>query len=173
MKTGLPGGACGPWLFACKEGSDNVAVRDSHRWLSKSPPLTARRTTAATVTFGSQPANMGRSVEENIARAFGVPCSSGCRAAEPLVRPRPKIKVGNDLANDIAIDWFSLQSASQRQCIETEIVDVTRNAFATLGNERKRVPRKHRHIRATSGCPQSVSYVERRLFRSKGFQTSK
>ena len=131
------------------------------RWLAKNAPPRTSRTKMRNGEF------------RNPAREHGGRACSGkkCRGLlrTSLLRPRceraflppsVEIKIGNDLANNVAIDRFPLQSTSQRQRIETEVVDITRNAFAVLGDQRQRPCGKQRRFESISRGPQSVIYVE-------------
>ena len=80
-----------------------------------------------------------------------------------LAKPA-KITIGNHRANDFAIDGLSLQRVCQRQCVEAEVVDVTRNALARLCDECQRVPGKQRSGKCISCYPETVVDVKLRVF---------
>src|SRR5580704_15141357 len=80
-----------------------------------------------------------------------------------LAKPS-KITISHDRANDFAIDGLSLQRASQRQCVEAEVVNVTRNPVARLSDERQRIPGKQWSGKCISGYPEAVVDVKLRVF---------
>jgi hypothetical protein len=80
-----------------------------------------------------------------------------------LAKPA-KITISNYRANDFTIDGLSLQRASQRQCVEAKVVDVTRNAVAGLSDERQRLPGKQRSGKCISCSPEAVVDVKLRVF---------
>src|SRR5882757_2394610 len=75
-----------------------------------------------------------------------------------------KITIGNHRTNDFAIDGLSLQRVCQRKCVETEVIDVTRNAVARLRDECHRVPGKQRSFKCISCYPETVVDVKLRVF---------
>src|ERR1700761_8063216 len=72
--------------------------------------------------------------------------------------------------NDFAIDGLSLQCVCQRERVETEVVDITRNAVTRMIDECHRIPGEQRSVRCISCYPETVVHVTLRVFAGEGCQ---
>ena len=83
---------------------------------------------------------------------------SGFGAAILFLAQRFEIQVRNHVADDVAIDCFALQGACQRHGVETQVIDVARNAFAVIGDEFASADRQERGLLAARN-PQAMVNV--------------
>ena len=87
-----------------------------------------------------------------------------------LRQKTPKIQVLIHFVDQLTVDGFSLQRASDRHRVEAEVVDVPRNSSRVVRNQFARFFAEYRLCRPVPGNPQSVINVSMGLRRIKRSQ---